>query len=258
MSGSPSLAVPTLAQEFDRIVVEGERRGLILRAFGGVGFYLHARDEQLFTKLGRGPVNDLDLVGLSEQRNEYKKLLKELGYEIDWNLLVAGEGKRFSFQHVSEPAVEVDLFIDRLDMCHRIELRDRLELQPRTVPLADLLLEKLQIVDLNRKDMVDVVVLLAEHELEGEGPDTVDLDYISRLLADDWGFYYTAKLNLHKIRGFLGEAAAERERATVAGRLERIEEEIESAPKTWRWKLRAKIGTKKKWYQDVDEGTGAF
>ncbi len=229
-----------------------------MRAFGGVGFYLHAQDEQLFTKLGRGAVNDLDLVGLSEQRNEYKKLLKELGYEIDWDLLVAGEGKRFSFQHSGEPTVEVDLFIDRLDMCHRIELRDRLELQPRTVPLADLLLEKLQIVELNRKDMVDVVVLLAEHELDGEGPVTVDLDYISRLLADDWGFYYTTKVNLEKIRDFLGEAVAEQERAAVSGKLERIMEAIGSAPKTRRWKLRAKIGTKKRWYQDVDEGTGAF
>jgi hypothetical protein len=258
MSGSHPLSVRTLAQELDRILTESERRGLTLRAFGGVGFYVHARDQRLFTKLGRDPVNDLDLVGLSEQRNEYKKLLKGLGYEVDRDLLVAGEGKRFSFQHAGESAFEVDLFIDRLDMCHSIDLRDRLELQSQTVPLADLLLEKLQIVDLNRKDIVDVVILLAEHELDGEGPTTVDLDYISRLLAGDWGFHYTVKVNLRKIQDFLGEAVAENERAGVAGRLERIEEEIDSAPKTRRWKLRAKIGTKKKWYQDVDEGTAAF
>ncbi len=258
MSASHEPRAPILAGEFERIAAEGERRGLTLRAFGGVGFYLHARDDKLFTRLGRDPVNDLDLVGLSEQRNAYKKLFKELEYEVDRDLLVAGEGKRFSFRHAGEPTIEVDLFIDRLDMCHRIELRDRLNLQPRTVPLADLVLQKLQIVDLNRKDMVDVAVMLAEHELNGEGRDTIDLDYISRLLADDWGFYYTAKLNMDKIRAFQADALGGAEAAVVSDRLERIEQEVEAAPKTRRWKIRRKIGTKKKWYQDVDEGTGAF
>ncbi len=154
MTDADRLVTPMLAAEFDRIRMEGERRGLTLRAFVGVAFYLHVGNHDLFARLGRDPVNDLDLVGLSEERKKYKKLFKELDYEIDWDLLVAGEGKRFMFKHAGDPPVEVDLFIDRLDMCHRIELRDRLALQPRTIPLADLLLQKLQIVDLNRKAAV--------------------------------------------------------------------------------------------------------
>lgn len=257
MSASYEIAAPTLAREFERIAAEGERRALTLRAFGGIAFYLRTRDSELFTRLGRDPVNDLDLVGLAEERNEYKRLFKELDYEVDWDLLVAGEGKRFSFAHVGEPAVAVDLFIDRLDMCHRIDLRDRLGLQQKTVPLADLLLQKLQIVDLNRKDMVDVVVLLAEHELDGEGPETIDTAYAARLLADDWGFYYTATRNLEKIRAFVDEAGPE-QRKTVVERIVGFEDAVKAEPKTRRWRLRAKIGTRKKWYQDVDEGTGAF
>ncbi len=246
------VAPEVLAAEFERILNEGEQRGLVLRAFGGVGFYLHSRDRSLFVRLGRDPINDLDLVGLSEQRNEVKKLFRDLNYHVDWDLLVAGEGRRFLFQRVDDPPVEVDLFIDRLEMNHRIEFRDRLRLQPSTLPLVDLLLQKLQIVQLNRKDIVDLVVLLAEHELGGEGPGSIDTAYMARLLGDDWGFYYTVTLNLQHVREFLAENPID-VHAEVEQKLDRLQRDLEAAPKSRRWKMRARIGTKVKWYDDVDE-----
>lgn len=259
MAEHQAVAPPALVDEVLRIIEEGKRRGLVLRAFGGVGFYIHAENRAFFAELGRGPINDLDLVGLSEQRNEYKKLFKDLSYEIDWDLLVAGQGRRFLFQYAGEPPLEVDLFIDRLDMCHRIDLRGRIELQPFTLSLADLALQKLQIVDLNRKDNVDVIALLAEHELNGEGPETVDTSYVSALLADDWGFYYTVTRNLARIGEYLETAPLEGStRQAVEEKLRQLQREIEDAPKTRRWKLRARIGPRKKWYQEVEEGTAAF
>jgi hypothetical protein len=248
-----------LRDEAVRIVDEATRRGLVLRASGGIGYYLHAHDRDLFEQLGRDAVNDIDLVGVSRDRNDYKKLFKDLDYDVDWDLLVAGEGKRFLFQHVNDPRVAVDLFIDRLDMCHRIELRDRLSIQAPTIPLVDLLLQKLQIVELNQKDMVDVVVLLAEHELDGEGPETIDAAYIADVLADDWGFYYTTKSNLDGIRGYAANAdLPDERREAVIRRLDELEEVIEQAPKSRRWRMRARLGPKKKWYQDVEDATGAF
>jgi hypothetical protein len=254
----PGIA-PAIVDEALRIIEESERRGLTLRAFGGIAYYLHSQNQSLFAELGREGVQDLDLVGLGQQRNDYKRMFEDLDYAIDWDRLVSAEGRRFLFQHAGEPPLDVDLFIDRLDMCHTLELRERLAIQGPTLSLADLLLQKLQIVDLNRKDVVDVVVLLSDHDLDGESSETVDIEYIASLLADDWGFYYTVNQNLGRLKDFVATApVAEALRTTLESKLDRLEAEIEAAPKSRRWKLRAKIGARKKWYQDVEEGTDAF
>jgi hypothetical protein len=245
-----------LAEEGRRITDESARRGLTLRLFGGVGFYIHSSDPTLFERLGREPIRDLDFMGLSAERSGYKQLFKDLGYEVDWDLLVAGEGRRFLFERRGDPRVEVDLFIDRLEMCHTLDLRRRLPLHPQTLPLVDLLLQKLQIVDLTRKDMVDVVSLMASHEL---GADAIDIDHAASLLCDDWGFYYTATQNVERIKEFAAQAPLEPPmRTAVDDRLDRFARTIEDSPKTRRWKIRAKVGTRKKWYQDVEEDIGAF
>lgn len=248
-----------LALEGRRIAEESAHRGLTLRLFGGIGFYLNASDPSLFHELGRDPFHDLDFVGLSEERTEYKQLFQELGYEIDQDMLLAAEGRRFLFRRSGEAVVEVDLFIDRLDMCHSLELRKRLALRPETVPLVDLALQKLQIVDLTHKDTIDVVVLLADHDL-GEGRiDVVDAAHAASLLSDDWGFYHTATSNLGRIQEFVASAPLEADRRElVSDRLARFAGELERADKTRKWKMRAKVGTRKKWYNDVEEDIEAF
>jgi hypothetical protein len=248
-----------LAEEGRRICEESTRRGLTLRLFGGVGFYLRAGDRTLFERLGRDPIRDLDFMGLSEERGGYKQLFKDLGYEIDPDLLVAGEGRRFLFRSSGETPFEVDLFIDRLQMCHTLDLRRRLTLHPETLPLIDMLLQKLQIVDLTRKDMADVIALLADHDLGTEGPDAVDVDHAASLLSDDWGFYYTAMRNLDRVHEFARAAPLEVDvRDAVEDRLDRFAAALESSPKTRKWKMRGRIGTRKKWYEDVEEDIGAF
>jgi hypothetical protein len=249
----------SLAAEGRRICQESAGRGLNLRLFGGVGFYLRAGDRSLFEQLGRDAIRDLDFIGLSEERGAYKQLFGELGYEIDQDLLLAGEGRRFLFRHAGEEPWEVDLFIDRLQMCHTLDLRRRMGLHPETVPLVDLLLQKLQIVELTRKDMADVVVLLADHDFGTEDAEAIDADYAVRLLSDDWGFYYTVTSSLGRVREFVHEAPLRDDvRDRVDDRLERFRHTIEGSSKTRKWKMRAKIGTRKKWYEDVEEDIAAF
>ncbi len=249
----------SLAQEGRRICDESSRRGLTLRLFGGVAFYLRASDPSLFGALGRDPMRDLDFVGLSEERPAYKQLFKELGYEIDQDLLVAGEGRRFLFRGAGATPVEVDLFIDRLQMCHTLQLRRRVTLDPETLPPIDLLLQKLQIVDLNRKDMIDVVVLVGDHEIGTQGVQAIDTEHAVSLLSDDWGFYYTAMRNVDQIKQFVATTPMQADaRETVDGRLDQFAAAVEDAPKTRKWRLRAKVGTRKKWYQDVEEDIVAF
>lgn len=259
MAESTADSTALLAEEGQRICEQSAQRGLSLRLFGGVGFYLRAADRSMFERLGRDPIRDLDFIGVSDERGAYKQLFTDLGYEIDQDLLVAGEGRRFLFRRAGDDGWEVDLFIDRLQMCHTLDLRRRLDLHPLTVPLIDLLLQKFQIVDLTRKDMADVVVLLASHDLGSQRDDAIDVEHAASLLGDDWGFYYTVTQNLERIREFAREASLEDGvRGTVEDRRSRFAAMLEDAPKTRKWKMRAKIGTRKKWYEDVEEDIAAF
>jgi hypothetical protein len=257
MTGLESAA--RLTGEALRIIEEASKKSLILRACGGVGLLLRLENRSILEGLGRDPFRDIDLVGVSERRAAYRRFFDDLDYEVDRDLLIAGEGKRYSFQRRDDPTLEVDLFIDRLDMCHPIELRSRMTLHPHTIPLADILLQKLQIVEPTRKDVVDVAALLASHELDDGNAEGLDAEYVCHLLAEDWGFCHTVLINLDRTERQLDEFALDpRLGETIRRRLGELRTRIDSAPKSRRWRLRAKIGTKKKWYQDVGEGTEAF
>jgi hypothetical protein len=151
----------------------------------------------------------------------------------------------------------VDVFLDRLDFCHPIELKGRLEMEPVTIPLTDILLEKLQIVEINEKDLKDLVVLLLEHPVaDAETPGSFDASHVVDLLSRDWGFYYTTSLNLDRIRRYMDTIPelTEEHRAAVSARIDELWQRVEGAPKSMKWKLRARIGPSRKWYQEVGEG----
>ncbi|MFH0917363.1 MAG: hypothetical protein V1912_13090, partial [bacterium] len=133
--------------------------------------------------------------------------------------------------------------------------KGRLEIDKYTLSLADLMLEKLQIVHLNEKDVIDVMMLLREHEI-GDGDDEViNGAYISRMMAKDWGFYYTTTTNLNKVKSHLGnyEVLSPGDHDVISGRIDELLFMIDKEPKSLGWKLRAKVGTKKQWYNDVEE-----
>jgi hypothetical protein len=148
-----------------------------------------------------------------------------------------------------------DVFFDRLDMCHTIDFENRLEVDYPTISLADLLLEKLQIVNMTEKDVKDCTVLLREHDIAEGEKDTINVSYILGLLSRDWGFYYTTKLNLEKIRRFVTEYAAltDFDRSDVVAKIDLLADDIEKAPKSSRWKMRASIGARQKRYREVEE-----
>jgi hypothetical protein len=149
----------------------------------------------------------------------------------------------------------VDVFLDKLDFNHVIDFKGRLELDFPTIPLADLLLEKVQIVHINEKDIKDSILLLLEHDV-GEGDnETINMERIVKLMAENWGFYYTSTMNLKKIEKFLTryDTLTQEQRNIVSSRIEKLSQNIENAPKSLRWKLRARVGTSKIWYNEVEE-----
>jgi hypothetical protein len=139
-------------------------------------------------------------------------------------------------------------------MCHEIPFGDRLKPGEPTVPLAELLLTKLQIVQLNEKDVRDTVLLFHGHDVADHDEDVVNAERIAQLCADDWGLWRTITGNLARCRELLGNyslPAPDTER--VGGRLDTLLERIEQAPKSRGWKLRSRIGERKRWYDLPEE-----
>jgi hypothetical protein len=239
-------------------LVEGARdREIELRILGSLAYRLHCpANLALFEQMKRD-LTDVDLAARSDQRKAVRGYLEERGLVIDQDLLVTTEGKRYAFADPGSTMV-VDVFFDELFFCHPIPLRDRLGLDYPTITPTDLLLEKTQIVEINPKDIKDSLVLLLEHPLGADG-DAIDSGYVARLLSGDWGFWYTVTRNLARLRGSLGDGALTTEQAGVVGeRIEQLEHAIEEEPKTTKWKLRARIGPRRRWYQEVAEKTETY
>ena len=155
---------------------------------------------QLLSSLGRRPYHDIDFWGLRKDQPKIERFFAEQGYIADpkckhlheWGI------KRLIFEHPGS-AVKVDVFMDELVMAHTIDFKDRLLLDYPCVPLADLLLSKLQIHEITENDLMDLVVLLFEHPF-GSGERQIEIDHVARVLARDWCFWYEATLNIGKIR----------------------------------------------------------
>jgi hypothetical protein len=241
------------------IVAQAKERGIDLRILGSLAYRLHCpANLHLLDEMARD-LTDVDLAASSAQRKDVRKLLEELGYVIDQDLLVTTEGKRYAFSAPDTDMV-VDVFFDELFFCHPIPLRDRLALDYPTICPTDLLLEKMQIVEINPKDIKDSFVLLLEHPLDSEQPEAIDAAYIARLLAADWGFYYTVTTNLERLRGHAADfGALGGEGSTLVDRrIRELAQAIEEEPKTRKWKLRARIGPRAKWYQEVAEKSKTY
>ncbi|MEM2122173.1 MAG: hypothetical protein QXE79_00890 [Candidatus Bathyarchaeia archaeon] len=247
------MAQEDLLDEAVRIVGEAEGRGVILRVMGAVAFRLHCpKHGSMHEALNRG-LTDLDLAAYGRQRSGVEGLFRELGYSMKpASFAMHMLGDREIFIHPSNRFI-VDVFYDELVMCHDIDFHGRLERDYPTIPLAELLLEKLQIVQLTEKDVKDVLMLIREHEI-GEGDrETINADYIAGILSEDWGFYYTATNNIRKIKDLTVNFRLEEDaREEINSKLDDLLKAIEGKPKSMGWKLRARVGPKKKWYRDVE------
>jgi hypothetical protein len=233
-------------------------RGIELRILGSLAYRLHCPANIDFFEAMKRDLTDIDFASRGEQRKEVREYLSSAGYVIDKDILATTEGKRYAFTD-PQNGMNVDVFFDELFFCHAIPLRDRLDLDYPTITPTDLLLEKMQIVEINPKDIKDSLVLLLEHPVTPNTPDAIDPGYIAGLLAADWGFFHTFTTNLRRLDGETATAELPAEAARVVhNRIEELMKVIERAPKGAAWKLRARIGTRIKWYQEVAEKGQTF
>ncbi len=243
------------------IVEDAQEQGLKLRILGSLAYRIHCpANLQLFEAMERA-LTDIDFSADRRQSREIKKFLVGRGYEEDLRMTASTEGKRYYFEDPTN-GLGVDVFYNELFFCHKIPLRDRLDLDSPTITTCDLLLEKMQIVELNLKDVKDTLVLMLEHPVveKPTSPEEIDGGYIADLLSGDWGFYYTVNMNLDRVERFIPDfdMLSAEQGDLILSRINDLRKLIEDAPKSRKWKLRAKVGTKKQWYQDVAPKGSAF
>jgi hypothetical protein len=203
--------------------------------------------------LGKKVFTDIDLVSYQKYRIKLIKFFQNRGYVLNQKLLYHYGRSRQIYYGETIPMVEI--FFDRLAMNHTIHYKKRLEEDPLSVPLAELLLQKLQMVRMNEKDIKDSIILIRAHEIGEDDDDKINKTVLGSCLGSDWGFYYTATENLKKIKNSLTEYSVLNNGDTkvIEQRIGELLAHLEAEPKTFKWKSRALLGTKKKWYNEVDE-----
>jgi len=244
-------------QEALRVTAYAKQKGVALRVIGAAALRIHCPNHvRLHNALGR-ELTDLDFVGYTKQSEDIDRVFEELGYDTKQYLsamMDRGLRSRKFFYDKNNKRIS-DVFLDRLEMCHIVDFRGRLEIDYPTVSLTDYLLAKMQIVKLNEKDVKDAIVLLIEHDIGSKDKEKIDSDYISRLLSEDWGFYYTFTTNINKIRQRVEEfeVISPEEKQKLIQNVDSLLGSIENRPKSFKWKMRARVGTKQKWYNEVEE-----
>ncbi len=237
-----------------RIVAKANERNILLRLLGATAFIHHCpKYREMYKKLNRR-LTDVDVITYSRFKStDVERALAEVGLQKQRHYVWHAEFREIYYDN---EGLFVDVFRDDLSFSHVIHFKGRLELDDPTIPVEDLILEKLQIHYINEKDFKDVIIFLLEHEFgSSHNREEIDISYIARVLADDWGFYYDAVNNLNKIKEYAGGFGllSSQERDKVRSMVSALTGKIEEEPKTGKWLRRAKKGTRKQWYNDVGE-----
>ncbi len=237
-----------ILKEAERIIASAQSQNIILRLLGGTAIAVHCPSATHRAIARTYP--DIDLVGLKNQSRLIRNFLPTIGYEPNEMFNALRGGSRLMFFDTPNKR-RIDIFLDYFEMCHRLELRDRLTIDPKTLSLADLLATKLQVVKTNEKDIKDIVAILLDHDVgTDDQPETVNGKRLAKLCADDWGIYKTFTTVLAKTTVMVEQFDLNpEEKKTVKDRMERIIRLVEDEPKSTKWKMRARVGEKVAWYK---------
>ncbi len=221
----------------------GERvlaSGVPIRLMGGLAVWLAC------PSVRRPPYvrsyGDLDFAAASTDRPRVAAFFEQVGYVPEKMFNALHGARRLNFRH---PAGRwtIDVLYDELHMSHHLDLRGRLNAPVPTVALADLLLMKLQIWEINQKDLGDIVCLLADHALAAsEAADAIDSARVISLVATDWGLCHTVERNLRRARDLAADRAPTGAPHDPVDQCGRLLAAIEAAPKSVGWRARARVG----------------
>jgi hypothetical protein len=249
VAGAGVEPVTDTAAEGRRIVEAAAAQEVPLRALGGVAVAMTCPSSS-HPPLARNYA-DIDLATTKSAKDRVIDLLESLGYTGDkeFNML---HGHRRLYFWDERAQRQVDVFVQEANLCHRIELGHRLEAVPLTLSLADLTVLKLQVVETNEKDYLDLCAIFADHELTSDDSG-INLPYILELTSANWGLWRTLGMVGEQTERFALELPGFEAADTVVERLHRLRAELDSSPKSRAWKLRARVGDRKRWYELPEE-----
>jgi len=249
-----------VADEAAELLRLAEEQRLVLRLTGSLAVRSHCADSAgVLDAMGRRPARDIDFMGVWKQQRDVSRMFETRGYLADPDIKQAQEFgvKRLIYQH-PDTTIKTDVFMDDLVMAHVVPFGGRLELDAPTISVTDLLLSKLQIHEITENDLIDSIVLIGDHDVAQGDREAIDASYIASLMSKDWGFWYTTLSNLEKIESAIERYPSLPEPMTsdVRARVGALRTRIDETPKTAKWKIRSRMGTRVRWYEEVAEVHG--
>ena len=270
-----------------KVIEEATKRNILIRICGSYGIYRVCKGLQEIEqeKFVQPPINrlfilgwklprDIDFVALNQDSDIISELFQNLGFKQNRSLSSPIYRLRNIFNYNK---INIDLSFNTLEYNHRIDLqlknkiinqnetdinRIRLQIGERTIPKTELLLQKLQIVEPGNKDLIDAWWLLKENNVKTLNDENID-DGINTALINyysekDWGFYFTIIQNLNRIEEIIAQAYSVSSNEDILNdvvlpKILLLKKIIEDHPKGFAWNFRSKIGTRVRWYNEVDE-----
>lgn len=247
-----NMADPDLVEQSLKIIRSGDECGIPLRLLGGLAVSLSSPSSTAHKRLKRSYA-DIDMVGLSRDKWRIKKLFNDLRYLPDERFNALHGRTRLIF-YPPDGERHIDIFLDRFQMCHSVDLRQRLFPGYLTLSMADLLLTKLQVVQMNTKDMQDILAIIMDHSVgAAESLEMIDIRYLGKLTSTHWGLYTTLSDNLHRSMEETENFLNGEDQLTVKTRIKVMIKTLEESPKSVTWQMRSKIGRRIEWYELPDE-----
>lgn len=252
MAGHETPIPADIRDEANRLAETAISLGLSARLIGGLAIWLRC------PSVRSGPFarsyEDMDFAITSASSTKFKALLMTQSYIPDQFFNGLHGATRLYY---SEPTGRwsIDVVIDELAMSHTLDLRGRLDGPAPTITLADLLLTKLQVWEINRKDLGDALCLLADHALSDDDSDTegISLPRVRSVLGKDWGFCHTVLRNTQKVAALWSQEPLPGAARDVAAQVAALQQAIEDAPKSRAWRLRSRLGERVRWYETPEE-----
>lgn len=245
--------VADLVNEMNRLISFADDEKIRLRVFGGLAVYVHSRKDSRFFHRDSP---DLDFLVPSGDRHKLEQFFRKMGYSPNKQFNILNGTHRQIFYHDTVEDRRIDILVGDFEMCHKLPLEGRFGIDSTTIPLTDLLLTKAQVVQLNRKDAMDMVSLLLNNGIGEEKAGGISLERITSLCGQDWGLYKTLSMNLERVIELLDSQdvkLTDDDRDVICNSIHKIQKALEDMPKSAAWKMRDKIGTRMRWYQEVEE-----
>jgi hypothetical protein len=252
MTESPPRILADIRDEASSIGAEVAAAGLPVRLLGGVAFWL--RCPSVRSEPFARDYADLDFAVAKTASQPFRAILEGRGYLPD-KFFNGLHGATRLYYGAPDGQWSVDIVIDELTMSHRLDLRGQLDGPGPALSPADLLLTKLQVWEIKRKDLGDAACLLADHGLAAGpgGADEISLARVTAVLGADWGFCHTAERNLAKVAELAAAEPPPGAGHDVADQVRAVQAAIGAAPKSRAWRLRSRIGERVKWYETPEE-----